>query len=367
MRVVYSIGAPIGGYGFSIPAYYGALAFSRRGFLSEIICTSMVQDVPAPRVVRIPTPRLLNLNHDFRNFFFDTLAAYHLERADVLYGWSTHCLKQIARAHQLGMKTMVDRGAAEPHLQQDLLNRAYARVGLSPPYITLANLSRTTQELQRADGVIVSSTFVRDSLLAQGHDESKLYLIRLGVDAKQFRPERVIANNSVFRILSVGNLGIQKGTHLLLDAFGKLTFPANLDLVGPVLREMRADTRLSDRRVRLHGLVPHGRLSGIYNQAAVFVLPSIQDGFGLVVLEAMACGRPVVITDAVGAKDVVQDGYDGFVLPAGDAKSIADALQYLYENPREARRMGARARRKALKYSWERYMAGVVQATKCLL
>ncbi|MDE0821943.1 MAG: glycosyltransferase, partial [Opitutales bacterium] len=76
----------------------------------------------------------------------------------------------------------------------------------------------------------------------------------------------------------------------------------------------------------------HG-LHEVYAKSSVLVHPSLADGFGYVVQEAMACGLPVIVTDATGAADLVTDGRNGFVVPAGDAQSIADRLAHLIQCP----------------------------------
>lgn len=365
MRVIYSIGAPVGGYGFSIPAYHGARALAGAGALSKLICTGLAEPLSAPRIVRVPAPRVLNLNHDLRNFYFDKVASLFLERADVLYGWSTHCLHQLRKAHRLGMRTIVDRGSAEPRLTERLLHEAHRRARLPPPrHYTRANLRRTEAEFRETDLLLVPSTFVRESLLARGVPRHKIAVLPLGVDPARFHPAP--EPRGPFRALTVGNLGVQKGTHLLLDAHARLPFPSELVLAGPVMKELRGDPRLHARGVRLTGLLPHPALPRLYAESHAFALPSIQDGFGMVVLEAMAAGRPVVISENVGAKDLVRHKREGLIVPAGDAAALRDALEWLHDHPRERRRMGAAARRQALRYPWTRYEKGVVRACERL-
>ena len=89
--------------------------------------------------------------------------------------------------------------------------------------------------------------------------------------------------------------------------------------------------------------------------ASVLVLPSVQDGFGLVVLEAMAAGLPVIVSDHVGAKDCVREGVDGFVVPVRDADAIAERLRWLRADRSRQRRMGLNAREQALRYTWDAY------------
>ena len=100
--------------------------------------------------------------------------------------------------------------------------------------------------------------------------------------------------------------------------------------------------------------------------ASVLVLPSIQDGFGLVVLEAMASGLPVIVSDHVGAKDCVREGVDGFIVPVRDIEALADRLLWLHDHPSQRDAMGARARERAMGYSWEAYRYRLAEKIQAL-
>ncbi|MER3404129.1 MAG: hypothetical protein C4289_02260, partial [Chloroflexota bacterium] len=91
-----------------------------------------------------------------------------------------------------------------------------------------------------------------------------------------------------------------------------------------------------------------------YATASVCVVPSIEDGFGYVVLEALASGAPVIVSDQVGARDAVRPGENGFIVPAGDPVALAERLEYLYRQRAALPRMRAAARAVAEMYSYER-------------
>jgi glycosyltransferase involved in cell wall biosynthesis len=99
----------------------------------------------------------------------------------------------------------------------------------------------------------------------------------------------------------------------------------------------------------------------------VLVLPSLEDGFGLVALEAMAAGRPVIVSEHAGVKDVVREGRDGFVVPIRSPDAIAEKLQWLHDHPAERQAMGRAAREQALRYPWARYGDEVVAAYRRVL
>ena len=189
-----------------------------------------------------------------------------------------------------------------------------------------------------------------------GASPGRVSVAPYGVDARQFEPAgEPRPSGGRFRILFVGSIGQLKGIKYLLDAFaGWAPADAELALCGNMLLS-------ADLQARYAGLYrheryrPHQDLSALYRSADVVVFPSLADGFGLVVLEAMASGVPVIASANCCAPDVIADGYDGFVAPIRDAGVLRDRMETIYRDRSLAREMGRRARRKALAYSWENY------------
>jgi len=91
------------------------------------------------------------------------------------------------------------------------------------------------------------------------------------------------------------------------------------------------------------------------SEADVFVFPSLFEGFALVILEAMAVGLPVITTPNTAGPDLIEDGKEGLIVPAGDANALREAMQSLLHNPERARSMGRAAHEKAKEFTWERY------------
>lgn len=95
-------------------------------------------------------------------------------------------------------------------------------------------------------------------------------------------------------------------------------------------------------------------VSDFYNAISVYCQPSVSEGFGMEVPEAMAHGRPCIVSEGAGSSDCVTDGYDGFIVPIRDPKAIANRIQFFRDNPSQIRVMGERARQKAANYSWDK-------------
>jgi glycosyltransferase involved in cell wall biosynthesis len=121
-----------------------------------------------------------------------------------------------------------------------------------------------------------------------------------------------------------------------------------LHLVGPVLDEIKPVlARFADDRIKVLGPVARKELPHHYQNADLFVFPSVNDAFGLVVLEAMASGLPVITTEHSCGKDVVNEGIDGFVTPIRDSEALGQLIGFFLEDPRRAGEMGYCARTNA--------------------
>lgn len=105
-------------------------------------------------------------------------------------------------------------------------------------------------------------------------------------------------------------------------------------------------------KFRIIGPVDH--INEFYNQVSFLVVPSVTEGFGISVLEAMAHGRPVICAEGAGAVDMVNDGVNGLVVPIRNTNAINTAIDYLYDNPDEIKRMGKNARKTAEDNTWEK-------------
>jgi glycosyltransferase involved in cell wall biosynthesis len=218
------------------------------------------------------------------------------------------------------------------------------------------------QECAAADLILVGSTFVRDTFLAQGFPATKLAVSPYGVDVHLFSPSQ--APPDIFRALFVGQVGQRKGIGYLLDAWALaqelgISRQAELVVVGSLVGDARSVLALGDL-FRHVPAVPMATLPPIYRSGSVFVLPSLIEGMPLVVLQAMASGLPVIVTPAA-AGDVVRDGIEGFIVPPRDPGAVADRLLTLDADPDLRLRLGLAARRRALEYTWDAYADRVLQ------
>lgn len=172
-------------------------------------------------------------------------------------------------------------------------------------------------------------------------------------------PTRSSSPNSHAVILSVAHQYPRKDTATLVRAMSILQHRhpcVQLRIIGggPELPALRALVRSLgvEGRITLEGPVPQSeRVHHAYAQADIFALPSRQEGFGIVFLEAMAAGLPVVAARAGGVPEVVMEGGTGLLVPPGDERALANALSSLLRNPEYGRRLGAAGRRRSAHFS----------------
>jgi glycosyltransferase involved in cell wall biosynthesis len=215
-------------------------------------------------------------------------------------------------------------------------------------------VERLDAECALADRILVGSSFVRQSFVAMGFDARKLAVVPYGVDTARFAPRQTPRRDGTFRVLFVGQIGQRKGMSYLFQGYKLFRRPdSELHLVGNFVASRQVYSRYTDL-YRYTANVPHDRLPVLLQDADVFVFPSLIEGMPLVVLEAMACGVPV-ITTTHGAGDILRDGVDGFFVPIRDAEAIAMRLEQLYQDRTLRESMGRNARDQALRHTWEAY------------
>ncbi len=210
--------------------------------------------------------------------------------------------------------------------------------------------------LERAASVPVSVPAMRAYLPASCADRSPV--IPLGVDTTVFRPG---GEETADEILYAGNLLRTKGVQYLLEAMPEVIRQvpaARLILAGggpdrPFF-EALADRRGVGDRVRFAGSVPFDEMAPLYGRCSVFCLPTLAEAFGISLVQAMACGRPVVASRVGGVPEVVRDGETGLLVPPRSPDLLAAALVRLLSDADLRRTMGARGRRLCEEiYDWE--------------
>lgn len=307
--------------------------------------------------------------YPFLHEVFDRAASGYIEPCDIFVGFSSFALHSMRRAHSLGAKTIIERGGSHIEYQRDILRDECAAhdVFFSTNIPHSKIIAKELSEYKEADYISVPSLFARQSFISASIPREKLIHIPYGVNLSLFNPRR--KRDDIFRVIFAGGLILRKGVHYLLQAFAELHLPnAELHVIGPASEPMKPFLKKYEGHYRRSDYFSMGTLADVYSQGSVFVLPSIEDGFGLVIAQAMACGIPVIATDHTGAPDIVREGIDGFIIPIRDVEALKEKILYLYENPDIREQMGKNAQeRVASGFTWDDYGDRIVKEYERIL
>ena len=212
--------------------------------------------------------------------------------------------------------------------------------------------------MRLATRVVVASTFTK-STLAQAPHQRPITVIPCG--APPAATNEIAKGAAKLKILFAGSLGQRKGLSYALRAvelIGKKN--CELTLLG---RKAADGCRPLDQAIRDHRWVPslsHERVLVEMRQHDVLVFPSLFEGFGLAITEAMSQGTPVITTAHTAGPDIIDDGVDGFIVPIRSAEAIAEKLELLARDGERLRAMKISAREKAQIRPWEHYRRALV-------
>jgi glycosyltransferase involved in cell wall biosynthesis len=218
--------------------------------------------------------------------------------------------------------------------------------------------SRSEAEL--ADYILCPSKAVADSFVQNGTSPDKLILLPYGVDTTRFDEVKIESSDGDrFRILFVGRISRAKGVHELIEAFRDLNASdAELVLVGRDTGEIDiASLQNEMKNVRHLGWLPSAQLNEVYMRSDLFICPSLYEGAGNVIYEAMLAGLPVIVGRA--GSSAVEDGVTGFVLNDVHAPELRSKIEYLYRQRELRKSVGQNARETMRKRSWETYQLHV--------
>ncbi|MEW5759285.1 MAG: glycosyltransferase family 4 protein, partial [Candidatus Thermoplasmatota archaeon] len=267
---------------------------------------------------------------------------------DILHSWNGHCLFQMHRAHDLGMKCIVERASTHIEYQYKLLKEEYKRFNINQEPIEPLVMKKSLLEYGEADYIFVPSEFAYNSF--PNELKHKLRLIPYGIDVKKFIPNK--KEHDKFTCLFIGDNAIRKGLHYLVQAWSELNL-RNAKLIVKAHVELKKDIPNIE-------VINHVEdITELYSKADVFILPSIEEGRALVVGEALSSGVPVIITPNTGWE--IKDGGQGFVTDIRDVKALKEKIQYFYDNPNEIKRMGREARRYVKDCTWQKYQKELIK------
>lgn len=293
----------------------------------------------------------------WRKAGFDRLAASGLEGANVVFGQASACLHTLRAARRLGAVSVVHRSSTHVTFQRDLLYEEFRAHGLARDPVDPWAHDRGLAEYTEADYILVPSRFAARSFAAYGVPQSKLLVVPEGVDPAQFALARKrTPDPRRFVVLMLGRVGLRKGLPYALQAARALDLPGlEIRLVGALEPEGPALLTGRPDHVIYRGAVPSAGVAAELGQADALLHPAIEDGFAHSVVQALAAGLPVIVTEHTGASELITDGQHGFIIPIRDAAAIQSSVETLYQDRELARHLGQAGRRRAAAVSWSEF------------
>jgi glycosyltransferase involved in cell wall biosynthesis len=328
--------------------------------------------------VRLQAGRFFNTSrfNVFKDNLFDKHVGKRLEALapfDLFIGWAHYAAHSMPRARAAGAKIIVESGSCHIAAQQRILHEEYRRWGLSYAPIDQRTVEKMCTEYQDADYIMTLSSFARQSFIDQGILPQKVLMVPCGSDVEYFSSTMILPpQKPKFRVIVVGLVSLRKGIQNVLQAWDKLNVPeheSELLIVGALTKDF---TSIAPRlripvNVIFTGPVDRQTLRGLYQQASLFVLPSLEDGFGMVIGEAMASGLPVICSTASAGPELITDKIHGFLIQPGDIAGLTEKIEWCYSHRDESVEMGLQGQKHIPSFSWNTYGDKVYQAYAAVL
>jgi glycosyltransferase involved in cell wall biosynthesis len=303
---------------------------------------------------------------------FDLYASSRLSRKSGDLIVTPGLLSTARKAKMLGYRTFLYAATPHPQFLEDQIRAERALFGFQDRHEDKFRswmVARWSAGLRYTDYILAVSEFCKETYMANGFAPERISVVPLGVSLERFA-HTPPATEGHFTCLFVGHVngttGIVKGLQYLLQAWCELRLQdATLQIcgkLGPEASEIVRRFKGKLSTVQFMGAVRDP--APYYRRAAVFLLPSVAEGMARVTIEAMACGRPVVVTPNCGA--AAREGVDGFYVPPRNVEALKEKILFFYTNRAEVARMGANAAEHARSFSWNRFSLGIADAVLAL-
>jgi glycosyltransferase involved in cell wall biosynthesis len=302
--------------------------------------------------------------------WYDKLAAYQMPMdSDIYIIWSGFALHTIRKIRKYNPKAIIilERGSAHIVEQAKLLVESETKVIIQKEMV-----AKEVAEYESVDIISTISLFAKKSFEMHNFPAQKIFVNNMGVDLREFPfyNRKIKTSQEPFVVGYVGVMSSQKNVKGLISATQKLVekgFNIQLLLVGLVDNNSFDKNLLYQPFINYQGGQPQSKLHEFYKEMDLFVLNSLQDGFGMVILQAMSTGLAVIGTTNTGTPDVVKDNEQGFIIPINSDEILAEKIRFCYENREKCLEMGQNARKKVEKgFTWEDYGNRYVEYLKKL-
>ncbi|WP_167459515.1 glycosyltransferase family 4 protein [Pedobacter jejuensis] len=347
--------------------------FKRRAF--EEIDYKFVRTKPYTELLRVFAAR--NLSSiitdkiwEKSELSFDKWVARNLtEDLNFIHVVEHTCLSTIKKAKTLNIKSFYEQPSIHHKTFSETVKR---QLKIYPDFdiesikllyneASIRRNKRRDEELKLADYIICNSSYTKKTLVDGGVNESKIISIPLGFPDVKIRTTNTKQYERLI-FLTAGNLSIGKGTHILIEAWKEINISganAELWLVGKN-NLPESFTHTIPKNIKLFGNIPRTELMIKFAEANVLIHPTLADGFGMVITEAMSCGLPVITTYNSIGPDIIEDKKSGLLIESNNKAAIKDSINWCINNKEKLSLIGIEALKKAKSYPWSEYRKNLV-------
>lgn len=318
--------------------------------------------------MKLKLEKYLNFLLFYANWYFQYVSSKKIDfkTSDILVGWAGFSYKSFKKSKNHNIIKILERGSSHIEFQKNILLEEYKKFNLEFKFDQKL-IDKELEEYQLADYICVPSEFSKKTFIEKGFSDDKIIKIPYGVNLKNFYAKE--KKDNIFRFIYVGTISIRKGIIYTLKAFEELNLSnAELLLVGPVDHDIKPFITefKKNNKIKFLGHHKQNELVNFYNNSDVFVISSIEDGFAMVILQALACGLPIICSENSGGADLIKDGKSGFIVPIRDIEKLKNKMNYLYSNKKKLTMMREFIYKDKNNYSWEKYGEKVVSKYKSL-
>ena len=299
------------------------------------------------------------------------LEAARKKGANAIYAYEDGAAFSFARAKQLNMPCYYDLPIGYWRTARELLEverqkRPEWAMTIQGFDDSIEKLERKDEELRLADHIIVASKFTAQTLQDYPGTLAPVDIVPYAFPQVGAPKEYKKLINKKLKLLFVGGLSQRKGIANLFEAVESFKDYVELTIVGYKPVENCAILNRSLAKHKWIPSLPHDKILKIMREHDVLVFPSLFEGFGLVITEAMSQGTPVITTDRTAGPDLITHNENGWIIEAGSTISIKNSIQNLLQNPLQVEEMGRAAMKTASQRSWEKYAVELVKSINSL-
>ncbi|KAF2328703.1 glycosyltransferase family 4 protein [Flavobacterium ginsenosidimutans] len=301
----------------------------------------------------------------------NTLAKAKKNGLSGVYAFEDGALSTFEEAKQLGLYCIYDLPIGYWKSARSLMQKEFE---INPDWSSTLTgfndsskkLRKKDKELALADVIFVASSFTKKTLEDYSGKLSEIKVIPYGFPEVTQKKEYQPLKDRKLKVLFIGGLSQRKGISYLFDAIEGMQDKVELTIVG---QKSVPNCQALNTALEKHHWIPslsHDQVLACMREHDVFVFPSLFEGFGLVITEAMSQGIPVITTDRTAGPDLIKNGEDGWIVPAGSSEALKEVINKILEKPEILEQAGTAAQNKAKTRPWAVYGQEMAEAVSSL-